>query len=84
MGRVLSELSTITCPSCVALHSMAYSFIELDKPVVHVVCLVFCDCGFQSLCLLSNKDKRLMEAFLWERLTMGETGSSSYGQGHAQ
>ena len=31
----------MTHPSCVvALHSMAYSFIELDKAVVHVVRLV--------------------------------------------
>ena len=27
---ILSELSTMTCPSWVALHCMAYSFIELD------------------------------------------------------
>ena len=32
----LSELSTMTHPSLVALQSMAYSFIELDKAVVHV------------------------------------------------
>ena len=36
--------------------------------------LVFCDCGFQSVCSLMEKDKRLMEAFWWERLTEGETG----------
>ena len=29
--HVLSELSTMTCPSWVALHSMAHSFIELGK-----------------------------------------------------
>ena len=39
------------------------SFIELDKAVVHVISwLVFCDCGFQSVCPLMEKDKRLMEA----------------------
>ena len=38
-------------------------------------CLVFCDCGFHSVCSLTEKDKRLMEAFWWERLTEGETGS---------
>ena len=32
----LSELSTMTCPSWVALHGMAHSFTELDKAVVHV------------------------------------------------
>ena len=31
------------------------------------VWLIFCDCGFHSICLLMKKDKRLMEAFWWER-----------------
>ena len=31
-------------------------------------CLVFCDCGFHSVCPLMEKDKRLMEASWWERL----------------
>ena len=31
MDHVLSELSTMACPSWVTLHSMAHSFIELDK-----------------------------------------------------
>ena len=46
--------------------------------------LVFCDCGFQSVCPLIEKDKRLMEASWWERLTEGGTGSYSDGRGHAQ
>ena len=37
---ILSELSAMTCPSWVALHGMAHSFIELDKAVVHVIRLV--------------------------------------------
>ena len=37
---ILSELSAMTCPSWVALHGMAHSFIELDKAVVHVISLV--------------------------------------------
>ena len=37
VGHVLSELSTMTRPSWVALHGMAYSFIELDKAAVHVI-----------------------------------------------
>ena len=49
-------------------------FIELDKAVVHVsVWLVFCDCGFHSVCPLMDKDKRIMEAYWWERLIEGET-----------
>ena len=40
VDRVLSELSTMTCPSWVALHGMAHSFIELDKAVLHVITMV--------------------------------------------
>ena len=36
----LSELSTMTCPSWVALHGLAHSYIELDKAVVHVISLI--------------------------------------------
>ena len=37
---VLSEPSTMIRPSWVALHSMAYSWIELDKAVIQVINLV--------------------------------------------
>ena len=40
MDLVLSELSTMTCLSWVALHSMAHSITELDKAVVHVISFV--------------------------------------------
>ena len=40
VDHVLSELSTMTHPSWVALHGMAHSFIELDKAVVYVIRLV--------------------------------------------
>ena len=40
VDHILPELSTMTHPSWVALHSMAHSFIELDKAVVHVIRLV--------------------------------------------
>ena len=60
--HILSEVSTMTGLSWVALHSMAHSFTELDKAVVHVTSLVFCDCGFHSVSPLMEKDKRLMEA----------------------
>ena len=54
MDHILSELSTMTHSSWVALHSMAHSFIGLDKAVVHVIRLViFWDCGFQSVCYRS-------------------------------
>ena len=40
VDHILSEVSTVTHPSWVALHGMAHSFIELDKAVVHVISLV--------------------------------------------
>ena len=40
VDHILSDLSTMTHPSWMALHGMAYSFIELDKAVVHVIRLV--------------------------------------------
>ena len=49
--------------TCVALHGMGHSFIELDKAVVHVIRLVsFLWCGFHSVSFLMDKDKRFMEA----------------------
>ena len=63
VDHVLSELSTMTHPSWVALHDMAHSFIELDKAVVHVISLVnFLLLWFSSDCPLMSKDKRFMEA----------------------
>ena len=40
VDHVLTELSTMTRLSWVALHGMAHSFIELDKTVVHMIRLV--------------------------------------------
>ena len=81
----LSELSTMTHLSWVALHGMVHGFIESDKArVMWLVWLVFCDCPFQPVCPLMEKGKRLMEASWWERPTEGETGSCSDGWGHAQ
>ena len=71
-GPHFVQLSTITGPSWVALHGMAHSFTESDKAVIYVIYwLVFCDCGFHSVCPLMDKDKWLMEASWWERLTVG-------------
>ena len=41
--------------------------------------LVFCNCGFLSVCPLMKKDKRLMDTSSWERLTEGETQSCASG-----
>ena len=73
VDHALSELSSMTHPSWVALHGMAHSFIELDEVwSLWSVWLVSCDCSFHSVCPLMDKDKRLMEASGWERLTVGE------------
>ena len=85
VDHILSELSTMTHLSWVTLHAMAHSFIELDKAVVMWLdWLVSYDCGFHSVCPLMEKDKRLMEASWWERLSEGETVSYSDGWVHAQ
>ena len=63
MDCILSELFIMTHSSWVALHSMAHSFIELDKPLVRVISLIsFCDCGFHSVFPFMDKDKRLIKA----------------------
>ena len=60
MDHVLSELSTMTRLSLVALNGMAYSFIELDKAVIHVISLV--SFFVMMVFILMGKDKRLVEA----------------------
>ena len=84
VDHVFSEISTMIHPSWVAIHGMAHSFIELDKAVVHVISFISFLWLLFYFCPPSNKDKRLMEASWWERLTVGETGSCSDRQGHAQ
>ena len=60
VSHILSELSTMTRSSWVALHGMAYSFIQLDKAVVHVIRLVSFLWLWFSVCLPSDgEDKRL-------------------------
>ena len=83
VDHILSELSTMTRPSWVALHDMAHSFISRLWSMWSDW-LVFCDCGFHFVFPLMEKDKRLMEASWWQRLTEGETGSCSDGWSHAQ
>ena len=63
VDHILSDLSTITRPSWVALHGMAHSFLELDKAAIHVISLVsFLRLWFHSVCPLTDEDKRLVEA----------------------
>ena len=50
----LSELSTMTYPSWEALHSMAHSFTELHKAVIHVIILFSFLRLWFSFCLPSD------------------------------
>ena len=53
VDNILSEISTMTNLSWVALHRMVHSFIELDKAVVHVIRLIsFLWLWFMSVCPL--------------------------------
>ena len=54
VDHVLSELSTMTHLSWVALHGMTHSFIELDKAVVHGISLVNLLWLWFSFCLFSD------------------------------
>ena len=54
VDHILSDLSTMTRPSWVALHGIAHNFIELDKTVVHVIRLVSFLWLWFSICLPSD------------------------------
>ena len=54
VDHILSEFSTITRPSWVALHGIVLSFIELDKAVIHVINLVSFLWLWFSFCLPSD------------------------------
>ena len=54
VDSILLELSTMTCPSWVALQGMAHSFSELDKAVVHVIRLFSFLWLWFSFCLSSD------------------------------
>ena len=85
MDHVLSELSTMTRLSGVALHNMAHSFTELDKAVIQVISLdSFLWLWFHSVCPLMDENKRLVEASWWETLAVGKSGSCFGEQGHTQ
>ena len=60
VDHVLSELSTMTHLSWVALHRMAHSFIELDEAVIYIISLFsFLYHGFYSICLLIDENRGL-------------------------
>ena len=53
VDHVLSELSTVTHPSWVALHGISHSFIELHKPFCHDKAVINegCVCVYFNICL---------------------------------
>ena len=56
VDHILSDLSTATHPSWMALQGMAHSFTELDKAVVHVIRLVSFLWLWFSVCLPSDRE----------------------------
>ena len=74
MDHVLSELSTMTRPSWVALHGMAHNFIELDKAVVHVISLFSFLCGFHFVCPLRIRIRGLYGSFRVPETDWGKLG----------
>ena len=84
VDHISSELSTMTCLRWPYTALIIVSSSETRLWSLWSIWLVSCDCGFHSVCPLMDKDKMLMEASWWERLTEGETGSCSDGRGHAQ
>ena len=66
VDHILSELSTMTRPSWVALHSMAHSFIVLDKAVVHMLSLLNFLWFWFSFCLPSKDKIRIRIRGLWK------------------
>ena len=71
MDHILSDLSTMTRPSWAALHGMAHHLIELARLwSMCSVWLVFCSCGFYSVCPLTDEDKSLVEASWQEGLAV--------------
>ena len=69
VDHILSDLSTMTCPSWVAPQGMAHNFIELDKAVVYVIRLVHFLWLWFSFCLPSDGEG--LEAY--GSFLMGET-----------
>ena len=66
VDHILSELFTMTRLSWVTLHGMARSFIESDKPVVHVISLISFLWLWFSFCLPSEEsDSPVLCKFWW-------------------
>ena len=76
VDHILSEISTMTHPSPVALHGKAHSFTELDTAAVHVIRLVSSLWLWFSVChhQMVNTEIRLIIFFA------AKDGEALYGQ----
>ena len=70
VDHILSELPTMAHLFCMAIHSMAHSFIELEMWPMWSAWLVVWDCGFHSICPLMGEEKRIVEASWGEGLAV--------------
>ena len=85
VDHILSQVSTVTHLSWVALHGMAHSFIELDKVVVHVISLLNFSWLFSSVWRNIRDLWKLPDRREWLVVVgAGGTGSCFDGRGHAQ
>ena len=66
VDHILSELSTKTRPSWMALHGTAHSFTELDKAVAHVIRLVSFLWLWFSECRVQNEARQRLIEFCQE------------------
>ena len=70
VDHVLSELSTMTRPSWVALHGMAHSFIELRKPLRHDKAVIHEGVTTSLFLLTSTRAHRLSHKLFEVSLTI--------------
>ena len=78
VDHILSELSTVTHPSWVALHGMAHSFIEVDKAAVHVIRLVsFLRCDPMDCSLPGSSVHGIFQARILEWVAISFSRRSS-------
>ena len=61
VDHVLSELSTMSCPSWVALHSMAHSFIELREPLHHDKAVIVKGIGYTPTSSVAQSSPTLFD-----------------------
>ena len=81
MDHILSELFTLTCPSWVALHGMAHSFIELQKPLCHDKAVIH-KAGFSSshvwMWQLDREEGWVPKKWCFQIVVLGKTLESPF------